>query len=126
MQHYAGCRQVRLAANKWLGMEFRISHPLQHWLFAAPTCAEVEEIPNWWARVALLQYAVQRVTNGARHGCGPFATEEEVQRALRPGRLGGARGHDIAKALLRPLMRMSCSVYCTNPFLHGSFGKVGC
>ena len=101
MEHYNGCSRTRLAARRWLGMEFRVSQPLEHWLLAAPTCSEVEEVPGWWGRVALLQYAVQRLTNAARHGHGAQLDAAEVQRALRQGLLEGARGHPGATALLR-------------------------
>lgn len=107
VQHYSGCPQVRQAARKWLGMEFRISHPLLHWVCAAPTCVEIEETLHWWSRVALLQYAVQQVTNGVRHGRGPLPASEEAQRALRQGLLEGVRGHSMARSLLRPLQQVS-------------------
>ena len=81
-------------------MKFRISQPLEHWMLVAPTCAEVEEVPGWWGRVALLQYAVPRVTNATRHKHGAPLEAAEVQRALRQGLLEGARGHQGATALL--------------------------
>jgi hypothetical protein len=99
VEHYASCRCTRQAARQWLGMEFRISQPLLHWVFAAPACAEIEAADGWWGRVALLQYAVQRVTNAARHD--RILPQAEVQRALRQGLLEGARGHGRALALLK-------------------------
>ena len=99
VEHYAGCRRSWEAARQWLGMEFRVSVPLLHWVYAAPTCVEVEHLQGWWGRVALLQYAVQKVTNASRRD--RVLAEEEVRRALRQGLLEGARGHGNALALLK-------------------------
>lgn len=100
VEHYNGCRLTRLAARRWLGMEFRVSLPMEHWMLVAPTCSEVEEVPGWWGRIALLQYAVQRVTNAARDGHRVRLAEVEILRALRQGLLEGARGHHKATTWL--------------------------
>ena len=98
IKHYSGCRIARSVARRWLGMSFRISDPLAHWTYSAPTCAEIEATPGWWARVALLQYAVNRTTNSCRHRrpMGP----EEVDRALHRSLVEGARGHRGLAAIL--------------------------
>ena len=69
-------------------------------MLAAPTCAEVEASTSWWARIALLQYAVHRTTNAVRHSGGPQLPEEEVMRAVRQGLLEGVRGHAAAARLV--------------------------
>ena len=103
IKHYACCRRTRGAARKWLGIEYRISAPHQHWAFAAPSCVEVESHPGWWARIALLQYAVYRTTNAERsaaHRRDPMS-EEFCMQSLRQGLIEGARNHLGAKRLLR-------------------------
>ena len=102
-EHYAACRRSREAARKWLAVEYRISRPRDHWAFAAPSCVEVEALDGWWARVALLQYAVQQTTNAAR-AVGRLSgdmDEATCMRALRQGLIEGARGHSAARRLLR-------------------------
>ena len=70
-------------------------------MLVAPSCVQVERVPGWWARVGLLVYAVQNVTNTLRHSAGRPLPEEKVRRALPQGPLEGARGHYFAAALLR-------------------------
>ena len=101
VEHYVGCRLTRAAARRWLGIRYRFSDPMEHWMLAAPTCVEVEGMPHWWARVALLIYAVQQVTNSLRHSTQPPLCEDDIRRALRQGLLEGARGHSTAVGLLR-------------------------
>ena len=100
IEHYACCRITREAARRWLGLHFRFSAPLEHWMLAAPTCAEVEASTSWWARIALLQYAVHRTTNAVRHSGGPQLPEEEVMGAVRQGLLEAVRGHAAAARLV--------------------------
>ena len=101
VEHYVLCRFTRTVARRSLGVGFRFSTPMEHWMLAAPSCVEVEGTPGWWARVGLLVYAVQKVTNTLRHSAGRPLPEEEVRRALHQGLLEGARGHASATALLR-------------------------
>ena len=100
VQHYACCRFTRDAARRWLGINYRFSEPLEHWMLAAPTCVEVETTPRWWERIALLLYAVQRVTSSLRHARGLQLGDDGVRRALRQGLLEGVRGHRLARQLL--------------------------
>ena len=98
VEHYCCCRVSRTAGSKWLGIQYRVSQPIQHWTLAAPQCAEADETRDWWSKVALLEYAVMRTTNSARHRGG--LQEEDALRAVRQGLLEAVRGHPRAANLL--------------------------
>ena len=103
IEHYAMCRICRFVASRWLALDFRFQLPLHHWVLAAPACVEVDALPHWWSRVALLMYAVMKVTNAVR--AGRPLTELDGLRALRHGLLEAVRGCPRAARLLdaRPL-----------------------
>ena len=85
--HYPFCAVSREAAWRFLRIRYRYSSPLEHWALVAPTCHDVEMEDAWWSKIALLTYAVSRVTNSVRvSGVLPYETTlRALQQAIIEG-----------------------------------------
>ena len=81
IQHYAVCRVVRRLGRERLGLQHRYCPPLESWLLAAPQHRDADADPHWWDKLAVLQYAVLRTTNGLR-AAGSCRGQMDPTRAL--------------------------------------------
>ena len=96
LEHYSTCWVAFSFGRDFLGLECRFSERKEYWFLTAPEDADMRS-GTWWRRLALLQYAVMRVTNACRVQ-GRLAPRE-VRRALRQAMQQGAQGHRLEKVL---------------------------
>jgi len=97
IEHYLRCPVVLLAAQRKLGLVLDPATSLaQLLLLGLPP--EPRTANTWWARCALLVYAVYRTTNAARYGqpMTPLTAIRAIQQAL----IEGAKNHPKASRLV--------------------------
>ena len=99
VEHYARCPVAVDAGTRWLGLRRPLTPLIHHWVLGAPDCGVTDATPHYWARLALLIYAVYRTTNAARPAHAPLSPPEAA-RAIRQALLEGARGCPTAIRLL--------------------------
>ena len=90
VEHYGRCPVVWRFARERLQLRCRFSQPWEYWCLVAPEDFETARSSAWWERLALLHFAVLKVTNAARHR--GILAEEEAPRALQQAAIEGARG----------------------------------
>lgn len=100
LEHYMQCPTIAVFARRKLGLHMRFSRSQEYWLLTAPADRDTEA-ELWWERLALLEYAVLRTTNAARH-LGAIAAAE-ADGALWQAALTGARGSPQLLRSLKPL-----------------------
>ena len=94
LEHYSDCPVVVSFARQKLDIHMKFSRRMHYWTLAATEDSETCQA-GWWSRLALLEYAVCRTTNAARHTSRSTATQ--AAQALWQAALEGARGSNILK-----------------------------
>jgi hypothetical protein len=85
LEHYCECPRVWSFGSSALGVGCRLTSGKEQWFLTAPEHQDAQTDPQWWQKIALLQYAVLRATNGFRAAGTLAPTPEEAHRALQQG-----------------------------------------